>query len=99
MTGRWSRRRKNCSELVNIFSHFASRTDRESDVVGERGKGRSFVEQDKATAVRYGIFDAFSTSSGLFPVGDGHDPPTVRYGRKTGPDRSLTPSFSVSRRP
>ena len=32
----------------------------------ERGKGRSFVVQDKATAVRYGILDAFFNELAAF---------------------------------
>ena len=33
--------------------------DRDSGAVGERGKGWGFVEQDKGSAVRHGIFALF----------------------------------------
>ena len=33
--------------------------DRDSGAVGERGKGWWFVEQDKGSAVRHGIFAIF----------------------------------------
>jgi hypothetical protein len=84
---------------VNISRRFALRAETESAAMGKRGGGASFVEQDKATAVRYGIFDAFSNELAAFSLGAGHDRATVRYGRKRSRIASSTPLFSVSGSP
>jgi hypothetical protein len=56
---------------VRILGNFsaalrrAERLDSEGGL--ERGKGRSFVEQDKGPAVRCGLFAGFSNELTAFP--------------------------------
>src|SRR5713101_1236541 len=55
---------------VRIFSNFSAALRRAESLVLERGlergKGRSFVVQDKATAVRYGIVGLFPNELAAF---------------------------------
>ncbi len=56
---------------MRIFLNFsaalrqAERVDWEAEL--ERGKGRSFVEQDKGPAVRHGIFTGLLNELAAFP--------------------------------
>ncbi len=50
----------------NFSAAFAARGRVDWRVRLEEGKGRSFVVQDKATAVRYGIFCVFSNELTAF---------------------------------
>ena len=56
---------------MRIFRNFSAalrRAERgDLEVELERGKGRSFVEQDKGPAVRHGIFGGFSNELTAFP--------------------------------
>ena len=55
---------------MRIFRNFSAalrRAERaDSEGALERGKGRSFVEQDKGPAVRHGIFGGFSNELAAF---------------------------------
>ena len=51
----------------NFSTAFAARGRMDWKVELERGKGWSFVVQDKATAVRYGIFGLFPNELTAFP--------------------------------
>ena len=50
----------------NFSAAFAAGGRMDWKVELERGKGRSFVVQDKATAVRYGIFGLFPNELAAF---------------------------------
>jgi hypothetical protein len=56
---------------VRIFGNFSAallRAEREDlEVELDRGKGRSFVEQDKGPAVRCGIFGGLLNELAAFP--------------------------------
>jgi hypothetical protein len=56
---------------VRTFTNFSAawRRAERADWKGglERGKGRSFVEQDKGPAVRYGIFGGLLNELTAFP--------------------------------
>ena len=56
---------------MRIFRNFSAALRRAervgSEAVLERGKGGSFVEQDKGPAVRHGIFGGFSNELAAFP--------------------------------
>ena len=62
-------RRRKCSEDFQEISPplCGARQEVDSEGVLERGKGRSFVEQDKASAVQCGIFGGFSNELTAFP--------------------------------
>jgi len=51
------------------FSAAMRRADKRGfEGMGVRGKSRSFVVQDKGTAVRYGIFGLFPNELAAFPL-------------------------------
>ena len=51
---------------VSISRRFATLAETECEAMRNRGNGASFVEQDKATTVRYGIFNVFSNELAAF---------------------------------
>jgi hypothetical protein len=67
MAGRPNLRVRKCSEdFQKFFRRFAARGGLDLEAELERGKARSFVEQDKGPAVRCGIFAGFLNELAAF---------------------------------